>query len=95
MNKEPRSKVTKAVFAATGLFLAGSILLYGDFSLPGSQTPLGIQLASASTQLGILGQEAPELELDNWIDGNGKPMDPVRLTDYRGKVVYLYFFQDW
>jgi hypothetical protein len=50
---------------------------------------------SASTQFGILGQEAPELELNSWIDGNGKPMDPVKLKDYRGKVVYLYFFQDW
>ena len=45
-----------------------------------------------STQLRV---SHPTLGLDNWIDGNGKPMDPVSLKDYRGKVVYLYFFQDW
>jgi hypothetical protein len=54
-----------------------------------------LQTASASTQYGILGRQAPELELNTWIDGNGKPMDPVKLGDYRGKVIYLYFFQDW
>jgi peroxiredoxin len=54
-----------------------------------------MQPASANTQYGILGQVAPELELNSWIDGNGKPMEPVKLKDYRGKVVYLYFFQDW
>lgn len=49
----------------------------------------------AASQYGILGQTAPELNLSYWIDGNGNPMAPVRLADYRGKVVYLYFFQDW
>jgi len=86
MKRGPQSKVTKAVFTATGLFLAGLILLSLNF---------GMQTASANTQYGILGQQAPGLELDTWIDGNGKPMDPVKLTDYRGKVIYLYFFQDW
>ena len=95
MKRGPRSKVTKAVFATTRIFLAGSILFSGGFSLPDSLTPLGIQLASANTQYGILGQVAPELELNSWIDGNGKPMDPVKLKDYQGKVIYLYFFQDW
>ena len=51
--------------------------------------------ASASAQYGIKGRQAPELNLDTWIDGDGKQTAPVRLTDCRGKVVYLYFFQDW
>jgi hypothetical protein len=84
----------RAVFAGAGL-LAGLILFSGGSSLLNSQAPLGIQPALASTQYGILGRQAPELELDTWIDGNGKPMDPVKLLDYRGKVIYLYFFQDW
>lgn len=95
MNRGPRSKVTKVLFAATRIFLASSFLFSGGFGLPDSLAPTGIRLASANTQYGILGQEAPELELDNWIDGNGKPTDQVKLKDYRGKVVYLYFFQDW
>jgi len=76
----------KILCASMVLLGAGLILLSLNF---------GMQTASASTQFGILGQEAPEPELDTWINGNGKPMDPVKLTDYRGKVIYLYFFQDW
>jgi hypothetical protein len=46
-------------------------------------------------QYGILGRQAPELNLTTWIDGAGNPMDPIKLKDYRGKVIFLYFFQDW
>jgi len=55
----------------------------------------GLQTASAGAQYGIQGQPAPELNLATWIDGDGKPIDPINLSDYRGKVIYLYFFQDW
>jgi len=79
-------KTVKILCASIVLSGAGLIFLSLIF---------GMQPASASTQLGIFGQEAPELELNSWIDGNGKPMDPVKLKVYRGKVVYLYFFQDW
>ncbi len=79
-------RAMKILCASMVLLGAGLILLSLNF---------GMQTASASTQFGILGQEAPEPELDTWINGNGKPMDPVKLTDYRGKVIYLYFFQDW
>ena len=44
--------------------------------------------------LGILGREAPEWDIDWWIDGDGEPTD-IRLRDYRGKVVYLMCFQSW
>jgi len=70
----------KILCASMVLLGAGLILLSLNF---------GMQTASANTQYGILGQQAPGLELDTWIDGNGKPMDPVKLTDYRGKVIYL------
>ena len=86
MRISKRIKSKQAGFAGVLLICAGLTLIFG-----GS----GIQPAAADTQYGILGRQAPELELDSWIDGNGKPMDPVRLKDYRGKVVYLYFFQDW
>jgi hypothetical protein len=33
--------------------------------------------------------------LNTWIDADGNPTAPIRLADYRGRVVYLYFFQDW
>ena len=53
------------------------------------------QRAHAAERYGIVGQTAPELGLNNWIDGSGEAMAPIRLSSYRGKVVYLYFFQDW
>ena len=53
------------------------------------------QSASASSHLGILGQQAPELNLDNWISADGIQRAPIRLSDFQGKVIYLYFFQDW
>ena len=52
-------------------------------------------IASATSHYGILGQKAPELDLNTWIDGFGNPMEPIYLKSLRGKVVYLYFFQDW
>ena len=56
---------------------------------------IGLQPAAAAAKYGILGREAPELDLNTWIDGNGDATAPIRLGDYRGSVVYLYFFQDW
>jgi hypothetical protein len=85
----------KAVITGTGLLGAGLIFLPGVSSMLDSHPGLGLQTASASTQYGILGRQAPEMELNTWIDGDGKPMDPIKLGDYRGKVIYLYFFQDW
>lgn len=81
-----------AIFTAT--FSIGSLvfLIGGLFD---SNRPFGIPAASADTQYGILGQPAPELNLSDWIDGNGKKTESIRLSDYRGKVIYLYFWQDW
>ena len=56
---------------------------------------MGIQTAAADSRYGILNQQAPELNLDNWIDGSGNASQPINLADHRGKVIYLYFFQDW
>ncbi len=63
--------------------------------LSGLNGVIGIPSASATQHLGILGRTAPELQLHAWIDGNGAEIPPIRLGDYRGKVVYLYFFQNW
>ena len=56
---------------------------------------LGVSPSLAQSPKGILGRAAPELELDTWIDGEGKAIQPVQLEELRGKVIYLYFFQDW
>ena len=88
-------KMAKNFCASIVLLGVGLILLSGVSSVLDSHPTLGLQPALANSQYGILGRQAPELELNTWIDGNGKPMDPVKLSDYRGKVIYLYFFQDW
>ena len=43
---------------------------------------------------GIPGQQAPEWDVSEWHQlPEGK--DDLDITDYRGKVLYLYFFQSW
>lgn len=47
-------------------------------------------------QFGGLHQTAPELRVDKWIDGDGKPMDrPVRLGDLGAGYKIIYCFQHW
>ncbi len=60
-----------------------------------AQATFGIPPASAGSHYGILGSQAPELDMDTWIDGRGEKTAPIQLRAYRGKVIYLYFFQDW
>ena len=83
----------KYIIFATVLLVGTFLSISGD--LIDSSTLFKIPNASADAHLGILGQLAPELNLSTWIDDNGKKTESVRLIDYRGKVVYLYFFQDW
>ncbi len=95
MRKRPWSRIRKILFTGA-VILGGWTISFSDLDHYYAKYPtIGLQTASASTQYGILGRQAPELELSTWVDGNGKPMDPVKLGDYRGKVIYLYFFQDW
>lgn len=48
----------------------------------------------AQSSRGIEGQQAPEIELDYWIDGDGEPASFSVLAE-RGKWVFLKCFQDW
>ena len=83
------------IFVAAALIGILLILLSVMDGWLASDTPLGIQTSRADSHLGILGQQAPDLNLNNWINGDGKKIDPIRLSAYRGKLVYLYFWQDW
>ena len=91
---KPKKQVAFKYIIFAVLFLIGTLVVMGD-NLIDSNTPFQIPTASANAHLGILGQPAPELNLSIWIDGNGKKTGSIGLSDYRGKVVYLYFFQDW
>jgi hypothetical protein len=83
------------IFAASAGIGVLLFLLSVMDGLLAPNTPIGIQTARAESHLGILGQQAPNLNLNNWINGDGKKIDPLRLSAYRGKVIYLYFWQDW
>ena len=85
----------KKPFRAIGVPAGLAILMLLLMNVSIFQSSLDVQFASANSHLGILGRQAPELNLDNWIDVDGKKMQPVHLGELRGKVVYLYFFQDW
>lgn len=92
MKLKKQSSFKYAIFAAPLLVGTLMFMIGGFFD---SNRPLGIQTASAKTKYGILAQLAPELNLSDWIDGNGIKTESIRLSDYRGKVIYLYFWQDW
>jgi len=78
------------------LVLSAWIVLHADLTSSNNSSVIpGMRTAAANTQYGIQGQQAPALKLTTWIDGNGLSIDPIELNDYRGKVIYLYFFQDW
>jgi hypothetical protein len=71
------------------------ILICSLIFIDDSGSIIDLKSASANVQYGIQGQPAPELNLTTWIDGDGQQIDPIKLINHRGKVIYLYFFQDW
>lgn len=65
------------------------------FFLLHSAIALSAESAEPADRYGILGRQAPELSLVSWINGEGQHVPEVPLSELRGKVIYLYFFQDW
>ena len=95
MNLNQQSKPKRTLLSVITFIGVCILLPHGmDFFFELDETA-GLQTASANMKHGILGRPAPELNLTTWIDGAGNPMDSVKLKDYRGKVIFLYFFQDW
>ncbi len=43
---------------------------------------------------GIVGRVAPELEISDWIDGDGKSTS-FKLSEHKGKFVFMEFWQSW
>ena len=67
--------------AVTGAATLGTLSLTGKIS--------------AQSSRGIRGQQAPELSVSHWIDGDGKKIKPFSVAAHRGKWVYLKCFQQW
>ncbi len=49
---------------------------------------------AAKHNYGIVGRVAPELEISDWIDGDGKSTS-FKLAEHRGKFVFMEFWQSW
>ncbi len=54
-----------------------------------------IAMKETQQRYGILGQQAPELTVDQWIDADGNASEPYRLSDHEGKFKVIYCFQAW
>lgn len=52
------------------------------------------QACAAQSNRGIVGLQAPELDVDFWIDAQGNPSD-FKLAHHNGKWVILKCFQSW
>ena len=70
-------------------FLKTSLLSFGALSLANPTSSF-----AAPSNYGIVGQHAPELEVDYWIDKDGKPTS-FQLADHKEKWVFLKCFQSW
>ena len=88
-------KFTKKIIIVQCALVTIIFFMSGAGQVIGIKLPAVIQAASGDSRYGILGQPAPELDLTDWIDGEGRPVDPIRLSGLKGQVIYLYFFQDW
>ena len=76
--------------------MAGSAALTAGGSL-GKLAYAQSDEAAAEEELpkyGIEGYVAPEISLDYWIDGDGKPAE-FSIKKAQGKWVFLKFFQNW
>ncbi len=54
-----------------------------------------MNMETTDLKYGIERQQAPELNVGQWVNGDGKPMDAVKLADHAGKFRVIYCFQSW
>ena len=47
------------------------------------------------SEYAIENRMAPEWQVSRWIDSEGKPAEPITLSDFEGKFKVLYCFQSW
>lgn len=53
-------------------------------------------MSVVSVQAGVEGKGAPELRVSTWVNlPEGEKSGPKIREDWKGKVIYLYFFQAW
>lgn len=55
---------------------------------------IGLTQHQQQSQVGIVGQQAPSWQVSEWYQ-LPTGVDSLDVKDYKGKVLYLYFFQSW
>ncbi len=77
-----------AVYVPTPMLRLGS-----PFVLLAVSILLGFTPADATAKRrGIQGSTAPEFSVQTWFNTGSKA---PKVSDYRGKVLFLFFFQGW
>ncbi len=76
------------------LFKIGVVAPLSGMTILESNTASAQDQTLEKPRYGILGQHAPEIKLDYWIDSRGNTAD-YSIYNQQGKWVYLYCFQDW
>lgn len=52
-------------------------------------------MSKTLNKYGIVGYQAPELNVPIWIDPDAKKMEPVTISDHEGLFRVIYCFQAW
>lgn len=98
IDKTRRSLLGGIGTIATGSMLASTAVGAQSETLEDDLSPKaqpGIEPAEPQIdKYGIRGMSAPEINLDYWIDADGKPSD-YSITEQRGKWLFMKFFQAW
>jgi len=72
------------------------LILFSGISVYSQKvTVKDIAMKETGQRYGILGQQAPELTVDQWIDADGNTSAPYQLADHEGKFKVIYCFQAW
>lgn len=54
-----------------------------------------LSATASSNDYGIIGKAAPELEVEEWIDAEGKPASAFKLANHKGQYIFMEFWQSW
>ena len=79
------------------VFLIPSLLL-GQSGQSGDEQKSGsAELSAFDARYGILGQQAPDWSIKEWVQISKAAVEKggLNISDYRGKVLLLYCFQSW
>ena len=97
MNRTPDNQIISATSIPTNKLISQR---RRRFLKTASTGAAALALGSASSSVlgqstpGIEGRMAPELSIDYWIDGDGKPSS-FSIKESKGKWVFLKCFQNW